>query len=116
MWEPVGRTRHMDSTKPDGRIDGVKERLSRDLVDDRGNPVDPDAVTKVVDDARAQFTDAPVQEFVPLLVEHTARDELRQAGLHRQLDEPDDEPVHTDHDHDASAGPTLSAQQGIPPT
>jgi hypothetical protein len=33
--------------------------------------------------------------------------------LHRQLDEPDDEPVRTDHD-DASTGPTLSAQQGIP--
>ncbi len=103
----------MDAPKSDARIDGVKDRLSDDLVDERGNPADPSAVAKVVDEASAQFAEAPVQEFVPLLVEHSARDELRQEGLHRQLDEPDDEPVRTDQD-DTSTGPTLSAQQGIP--
>ena len=116
MSNAMGTTSAMDAPNADRRIDSVKDRLSSDMVDDRGDPVDPDAVAKAVDDASAQFVGAPVQDFVPLLVEHTARDELRQDGLHRQLSEPDDEPPLPDHDENASTGPTLSAQQGIPPS
>ena len=48
----------MDAPKSDARIDGVKDRLSDDLVDERGNPADPSAVAKVVDEASAQFAEA----------------------------------------------------------
>jgi hypothetical protein len=72
----------------DTRIRGLKERLTDELVDLDGEPADPEDVAKVVDSKAGALVDAPVQEFVPLLVEHQSRDELRQHGLHRDFDEP----------------------------
>ena len=46
------------------------------------------------------FADAPVQEFVPLLIEHQARDELRQHGLHLDLGDVESSP-----DDRADGGP-----------
>ena len=61
----MGTTCGMDAPKSDARIDGVKVRLSDDLVDERGNPADPSAVAKVFDEASAQFAEALVQQGIP---------------------------------------------------
>jgi hypothetical protein len=37
------------------------------------------------------LADAPLQEFLALLIEHQARDELRERGLHRNLHAPIEE-------------------------
>ena len=67
----------MDNSAPrDRRIDEVKSRLQADLTDSNGNKPDPELIEQAVDAAAAGFADAPVQDFVPLLVEHDARDEL----------------------------------------
>ena len=71
----------------DSRVEILKRRLREDLIDDQGQPPDPDDVARVVDAKAESLADAPVQEFVPLLVEHQARDELRQQGLRRDLGE-----------------------------
>src|SRR5262245_56542271 len=71
----------------DRRVDAVTRRLQDDLVDGRGLPAEPGEVERVVDEAAKSFADAPVQEFVPLLIEHQARDELRGHGLRRDLGE-----------------------------
>ena len=100
----------------DRRIDAVKDRLSSELVDQEGHPADPDQVARAVETAGAELADAPVQEFVPLLVEHDAREELRrQQGLHRELSDVDDgAPPRRADDQDGTKGPVLSTQQGIP--
>jgi hypothetical protein len=74
-----------ENTSSDRRVQTVKQRLEEDLVDQQGHPVKPDDVSTLVDAKAETFADAPVQEFVPLLIEHEARDELRQKGLHRDL-------------------------------
>ena len=58
-----------------------------DLVDEEGRTADPDEIERVVAVTAASLAEAPVQEFVPLLVEHQVRDELRQRGLRRELGE-----------------------------
>jgi hypothetical protein len=68
-------------------------------VDAHGHTAEPDDVARVVDAKAESFADAPVQEFVPLLIEHEARDELRQHGLHRDLG---------DEDHETSIDDTQS--------
>ena len=67
------------------RVYAVKQRLHDELVDHEGVPADPVDVDRVVDAKAASFAEARVQEFVPLLIEHEARDELRQHGLHRDV-------------------------------
>ena len=62
-----------------------------DLTDSNGNKPDPELIEQAVDDAAGGFADAPVQDFVPLLVEHDARDELREEGMRLVLDEADTE-------------------------
>jgi hypothetical protein len=42
-------------------------------------------VANVVEAKAESLAEAPLQEFVPLLIEHQARDELRQHGLHRDV-------------------------------
>jgi hypothetical protein len=69
----------------DKRVEIVKQRLQNELVDDKGRPVEPGEVDSVVDATAESLASAPVQEFVPLLIEHQATDELRQRGLHRDL-------------------------------
>ena len=80
----------MADTQTNRRVAQLIERLHDELVDDEGNPAETAAIDAVVTAKAAELSDAPVQEFVPLLVEHQARDELRHQGLHRELgDEPD---------------------------
>ena len=83
----------MDDNNPfDARVDAVKQRLQHDLVDDQGRPAPTEDVDRVVEAKAESFADAPVQEFVPLLIEHQARDELRQQGLHIDVgDDSEDE-------------------------
>jgi hypothetical protein len=78
-----------DRTSSDRRVDAVKLRLQEDLVDEQGQPAVPDDIARVVEATADSFADAPVQEFVPLLIEHQARDELRHQGLHRDLGDED---------------------------
>jgi hypothetical protein len=63
----------------------VKQRLQDDLVDQNGQAAAPSEIESVVAAKAESFAEAPVQEFIPLRVEHQARDELRQQGLHRNL-------------------------------
>jgi hypothetical protein len=71
----------------DKRVEIVTRRLQEELVDEAGHPAVPSEVETVVAAKAQRLADAPVQEFVPLLVEHQARDELRGHGLHRDLGE-----------------------------
>ena len=71
----------------DQRLETLKRRLSTELVDERGRAPDADAVDAVVVATADHLADAPIQDFVPLLVEHQALDERRRRGLHRELDD-----------------------------
>ena len=76
-----------DAPEPDQdrRIESLVDRLQVDLVDDEGVGADRQLVAEVVTDAASKFDGAPVQDFVPLLVEHHAREALADEGLHRVL-------------------------------
>jgi hypothetical protein len=73
--------------------DLIKAHLQDELVNADGNAVDPDDVATVVDAAATSFEDAPVQEFTPLLIEHDARNALRDKGFRRELDDEEDAEV-----------------------
>ena len=81
-----------EQTADDIRVDTVMQRLEGDLVDADGRPAEPDEVEKVVREKAESLADAPLQEFVTLLIEHQARDELRERGLHRNLPTDEDAP------------------------
>jgi hypothetical protein len=82
----------MDATTPqDTRVQRVVERLQDELVDSDGRPADTEVVAAAVTSAAEELNDAPVQEFMPLLVEHQALEELREQGLHRDLEGVDDD-------------------------
>jgi hypothetical protein len=103
----------MESSRSDDRqIDAVKSRLQGELIDEHGRSADPEQVAQMVERASADMADAPLQEFVPLLIEHEARQQLRQQGLHRDLNDVDQEPPRPGDE--AAMEPQLSAQQGIP--
>jgi hypothetical protein len=53
-------------------IDGVTDRLAQRFVQ-----VHPDAVAATVREVHAEFDGRPIRDYVPLLVEHRARDLLR---------------------------------------
>src|SRR5262245_34112885 len=82
-----------EQTVKDKRLESLRRRLQDELVDEEGRPAEPNDVESVVAAKAAGLAEAPVQEFVPLLVEHQARDELRQHGLHRELPEEIPEPA-----------------------
>ena len=81
-----------DNPTIDQRVELVEHRLSEDLVDEHGQAAPADVVAEVVEEKATALSDAPVQDFVPLLVEHQARDELRQRGLRRELPDELQEP------------------------
>ena len=82
----MGTTSGMaEKTVHDKRVEVMKQRLQEELVDEQGHPAEPDDVASVVEAKAESLSEAPLQEFVPLLIEHQARDELRQHGLHRNL-------------------------------
>jgi hypothetical protein len=76
-----------EHTMTDQRLETLRRRLQDELVDHEGRPPAPSDVESVVAAKAGSLAEAPVQEFVPLLVEHQARDELRRKGLHRELPE-----------------------------
>ena len=80
-----------EQTEFDGRVNTVTQRLEGDLVDSEGRPAEPDEVERVVRAKAESLADAPLQEFLTLLIEHEARDELRARGLHRNLGPTDEE-------------------------
>jgi len=103
-----------DDTKPlDRRLDLVQERLRDDLVDEGGNRAPADEVEAVVADKAEALADAPVQDFVPLLVEHQAREELRHHGLNRTFPDEPQEPVDPGSD---DADDTPAGRFGADPT
>jgi hypothetical protein len=93
----------------DTRVEILKRRLQEDLIDTQGQPPEPDDVSRVVDAKVESLAHAPVQDFVPLLVEHQARDELRQQGLHRDLG---DETGHAPREKQAEDHPAGSMPRG----
>src|SRR5262249_36033474 len=86
--------------RSDHRIDALIERLSTELVDDQGESPEPTHVSEVVRATAARLENAPIQDFVALLVENEALDHFRSEGLHHVLpDEPEAPlPVHGDDD------------------
>ena len=71
---------------PESHLDAIAEDLSSRLVDEEGRSPSPDDVKQAVEDKARALSDAPVQDFVPLLAEHAARDELLQRVVHPKLD------------------------------
>ena len=71
---------------PESRLDAIAEDLSSRLVDEQGNAPSPEEVKRAVEDKARELSDAPVQDFVPLLAEHAARDELLEQGVHPNLE------------------------------
>ena len=105
-----------DAPRLDKRIEPVKERLVDDLVDDHGGPADREVVEQAVEAAAAPYAEAPVQEFVPLLVEHEARDDLRQQGLRREPDQEDrGDAIDTVEESDPHTSVHLTGHQGLTP-
>jgi hypothetical protein len=94
----------MNDCVNDKRLDTLKHQLHDELVDEEGNPADAQDVDDVVTATREHLADAPVQDYVPLLIEHEARDELRRRGLHRMFDpdEATERPSSPDEDDDDS--------------
>jgi hypothetical protein len=64
-------------------IDSIADRLAHELVTTAGEPVSHDHVVDVVEAAAKPFADAPLQQFVPLLVENAARSQFRREGIRR---------------------------------
>jgi hypothetical protein len=63
-------------------LDAIADRLALRLVTTAGQPASHDHVADVVDAAARLLADAPLQQFVPLLVENAARGTLYNEGLH----------------------------------
>jgi len=63
------------------RLQRLADRLEETLTDDEGRPAERDVVEQVVAEQAAPLEDAPIQEFVPLIVENKSRDELRHRGM-----------------------------------
>jgi hypothetical protein len=64
------------------RLDDVSRLLADRLEDEEGNRADPAEVEEVVRAKAEELQDARITEFVPLLTERKATDELRERGLH----------------------------------
>jgi hypothetical protein len=98
-----------DNPIPKERFDATVDRLEATLADEEGHPVPHEEVVAALDTGARHLSDAPVQDFVPLLAEHRARDLLREQGFHAN---PEAEPEDTARAHDTSderdAGPNWS--------
>lgn len=98
-----------ENTFQDKRVDQLKQRLEDELVGDDGQPAPAEEIRRVVDDSAEALAEAPIQDFVPILIEHDARAELRRGGLHREFDvEPsgaggDQDAPHTSSDEASAA-------------
>jgi hypothetical protein len=67
------------------RISDIVGRLSHDLVAADGRPPPTEHIADVVNAAASQLVDAPIQDFVPLLIENRARTVLSSEGVHPSM-------------------------------
>jgi hypothetical protein len=67
---------------PEKRRQAIASQLEERLVDDDGSPPPRERIEAVVEEKAQELADAPVQDYVPLLTEHKARDELMDEGFH----------------------------------
>jgi hypothetical protein len=70
-----------EPTQVDRRLEPTVRRLQETLVDDDGNAASLEAVHDAVAASADTIKDAPVQEFMPLLVENKTRKQLREQGF-----------------------------------
>jgi len=70
-----------DEEEHDRRMDDIADRLQARFADADGHHADDDEIDDIVHLKADAFADARLQEFVPLLVEHQASDELRDRGM-----------------------------------
>jgi hypothetical protein len=63
-------------------IDSIADRLADQLVNSAGEHASHDYVAGVVAAAADSLVNAPLQQFVPLLVENEARNKLHHEGMH----------------------------------
>lgn len=80
------------------RIDSIAERLADEYVTAAGEAPEREHVADVVAQAAEPLADAPVQDFVPLLVENAARDRMHEEGHHVEPSEEDTAPTHVKAD------------------
>jgi len=88
------------------RLDDVARLLARRLEDEEGNRADPAEVEEVVRAKAEELQDARITEFVPLLTERKATDELRERGLHPAWKNPLG--VHQEDDNTEAARQTVA--------
>jgi hypothetical protein len=67
----------------DVAIEHVVDRLTSQFPS-----VSPDLIEAKVDDVHASFDQAPIRDFVPVIVEHDVREQLREAGNDPEPAEP----------------------------
>jgi hypothetical protein len=97
----------MGTYSHDKRIDGLADRLVREFTGPDGGEADPHHIVEVVQAKAHELDDAPIQDFVPLLAEHKAVEELRGQGLRRELPGGPEAPVH-------DAGGDIASGDGVP--
>jgi hypothetical protein len=89
-------------THDNKRIKRLAERLADEYVTETGDAVPADHVGAIVDAVAEPLAKAPVQEFVPLLIENAARDRLHAEGLHVEPAEEDTAPARRGDDEGAN--------------
>ena len=91
----------------DKRIAALGQHLADAMMGADGNDADPQHIEEVVRAHAAQFRDAPIKDFVPLLVENRARDELHREGLRTRIPDEPEGPVveHPDSGDEGDEGP-----------
>ena len=87
----------MPDADEDKAIQAVIDRLAERFPDQ-----DPDRIAAVVSEAHAKLAGNPVRDYVPVLVEHDARDRLQAEGAH---------PVTVSDAGAPAAGPMIRAGQ-----
>jgi hypothetical protein len=81
----------MDTSAERDALNEVARRLA-----DRFEHLPPDLVRRVVDEVAAQHHAARIREFIPLLVEKQARDELRAHAVAAEVPRPREEVARVD--------------------
>jgi hypothetical protein len=75
----VGYFGHMD-IDPELREQEALRHVTEHLARDYAEAAPPERIEEVVDDKREAYADAPVRDFVPILVERDVREELEESG------------------------------------
>ncbi len=71
----------------DARHEQVAVAAVQDRLEEQFPALDPAVVEAAVRLAHTQMTDSPIRDFVPVLVEHAARDRLAFADRERNVEE-----------------------------